>query len=299
MRSQTLSRRDARAARVRPYRVVDVFADRPLEGNPLTVVLDADDLPAATMQRIAREANHSETAFVREPRNGAWPVRIFTPAVELPFAGHPVLGTAAVLMAERGATSPVVLDVPAGRVPVTREGDVYWMTQRPPEFLNMAQPAFAARALGLDPLELDARAMPQAVSTGVPFLVVPVERLASLERAEFSLARLRDLLPRVGADLVCAFSTETRSEADLHVRCFTAAVGIPEDPATGSAAGCLAAYLAEHEFLGPGDVDVVAEQGLEIGRPSRLYLRAKREGASLAARVGGRVVPVADGTLRL
>ncbi len=284
----------------RRYRVVDVFAERRYAGNPLTVVLDADGLSAEDMQAIARETNHSETTFVlgTSPTNGAWPVRVFTPARELPFAGHPVLGTAAVLRDALGATPPVVLDLKAGRVPAETEGGLWWMHQPPPSFGNLAQPAFAARSVNLQPEELDARFMPQAVSTGVPFLIVAVERLASVRRARLSLDRLRGLLPRLDAEAVLVFCAQTEApDARLHVRCFTEAFGIPEDPATGSANGCLAAYLVEHRYFGGADVDVAVEQGIEIGRPSRLHLRARRTAAGIDVHVGGRVEAVAEGIL--
>lgn len=282
------------------YHVVDVFAESRLAGNPLTVVLDAGDLPVAEMQALARETNHSETTFVvaSAPTNGAWPVRIFTPAVEIPFAGHPTLGTAAVLARELGAKVPLALDLAVGRVPVTQEQDLWWMTQPEAEFLNYAQPAFVARALNLTMSDLDARFMPQAVSTGIPFLIVPVETLDALERARFELSRLRELMPRVGAEAVYAFARGSRGgSAALHARSFTAAFGIPEDPATGSAAGALAAFLSHHRYFGDARVDCAVEQGLEIGRPSKLHLRAQTEGPRTRVRVGGRVVPVARGQI--
>lgn len=282
----------------RRYRVVDVFAERRYAGNPLSVVLDAEGLSAEAMQAIARETNHSETTFVlsgRE-RGGAWPVRIFTPTRELPFAGHPTLGTAGVLIEAHGARTPLALDLPVGRIPVDREGDLLWMRQPEPAFGATLALDVAAAIVGLAPEDLDARAPAMAVSTGVPFLVVPVRGLMAARRARLDLARLR--AAEAGAEAVLLACPETESkDAAWHVRSFTEAFGIPEDPATGSAAGAFAAWLLRHRLHGEGPVGLAIEQGIEIDRPSKLHLRARRDGDRVEVRVGGRVVPVAEGVL--
>lgn len=285
----------------RRYRIVDVFAERKYTGNPLTVVLDAQDLTAEEMQAIAKETNHSETTFVLADRavDGAWPVRIFTPAVELPFAGHPTLGTAAVIQSAYGVKAPLVLDLAAGRIPVTAEGDVLWMRQNAPEFHEALSVEPLAACLGLSAGDLDAGFPAQAVSTGVPFTVVPLRTLDAARRASLDLRAFRAAFPKCPGDSVLVFAPETESrDAQLHVRCFTEAVGIPEDPATGSACGTLAAWLSRHRYLGSERVDIIVEQGIEVGRPSRLHLRAAiGDGGRIEVRVGGRVVPVAEGHL--
>lgn len=283
---------------MRRYRVVDVFADGPLEGNPLTVV-DGEGLDDATMQRIARETNHSETTFIapQAGKDGAWPVRIFTPQRELPFAGHPTLGTAWVLREEFGVDKPV-LDLKAGKVPVEADPDdegLLWMTQPDGRVLDEGDPAIFARALGLRAKHV-AGAVRRA-TTGVPFWIVPLADSAAVRRASLDLAALHSAIRDDADDAVLVFTDRVAEDlgGDLHVRCFTGAHGIPEDPATGSANGCLAAFLAQRD----GSVDAVARQGLEVGRPSRLHLRATWDAKAKRAdvRVGGRTVQVATGEL--
>lgn len=281
------------------YHVVDVFAERRLAGNPLTVVLDAGDLSAAEMQAFARETNHSETTFVRsrQPMDGAWPVRIFTPALELPFAGHPTLGTAAVLRSVHGPAVPLDLDLKVGRIPVRSEGDVLWMRQPAPAFLGTADRVAMAGVLGLRPGDLDARLPVEAVSCGVPFHIVPLATLDAARRARLDLGRYLAGPGAGEAKAVLVFAPGAEDPAArFHVRCFTGAFGIPEDPATGGANGPLAAYLAKHQVLGGPAVDTAVEQGLEVGRPSRLYLRAKPAAGGIEVHVGGKVAAVARGT---
>lgn len=280
-----------------PYRVVDVFARRRYGGNPLTVLLDASDLQTETMQAIATETNHSETAFIVSPVDGgAWHVRYFTPKAEIPFAGHPTLGTAAVLEREVGADTPVTLELPVGRVPVRREGDTYWMDQPPASFGPKTPPDRMARVLDLEPDDIGGRGPVQSVSTGLPFHIVPVRSLEAARKAHLDLDALRALHPDEANPMVLVVADETVDpDADLHVRCFTEALGPREDPATGSANGCLAAWLVRHGDASDGIEDVVVEQGLEMGRPSRLQLRAKDMDGTVSASVGGNVVDVAHG----
>ncbi len=279
---------------MRRYRVVDVFAEQPLAGNPLTVVLDCEGLDAADMQAIARETNHSETTFVaaQAGAGGAWPVRIFTPKKEIPFAGHPTLGTAWVISQIHGVGFPLELDLGVGRVPVREDGGALWMTQPKPAFGPMVEAADAAGFLGLDPAEVDGPC--QVVSTGMPFLIVPLASLDAARRANMNLEAV--MRHPVGAHTheVLLFSRQTDGDADLHARMFAPGMGVPEDPATGSANGCLAAYLSHYQTLGGATVDAVVEQGLEMQRPSRLHIRAS-PGDVMVVEVGGRVVPVAEG----
>lgn len=327
----------------RPLHLVDVFAERKYAGNQLAVVRRAGDLADDEMQAIAREMNYSETTFVEspEPGEGGWDVRIFTPENELPFAGHPTLGTAHVVreaLAE-GRPDEVRLNLGVGQIPVTVEdgggngdggdggdgdaggnsdaggdgdgggnddgdgdagGEVLWMTQQPPTFGAVLDPGPAAAALGLDPADLDAEFPARVVSTGLPTLVVPVQGLDAVRRA----GTVRDpyyehVVDGAGAENLLCFAPETvRDDNDLHVRVFAEVHGVPEDPATGSSNGCLAAYLARERYLGGPEVEVRVEQGYEMDRPSLLYLRAADRGEAVSVRVGGSVVPVADGTLR-
>jgi trans-2,3-dihydro-3-hydroxyanthranilate isomerase len=289
-----------------PIYIVDVFAEERYAGNPLAVVTGAGDLESHTMQRIARETNFSETTFVTHeaPRDGAWDVRIFTPQAEIPFAGHPTLGTAWVLRHElaRGAGAHVVLRLGVGEVAV-RFGEeagreLLWMRAPTPSLGPVHAREPVAELLDLVPEELDPRLPVQEVSAGLDFTFVPVRSLASLARARVRVDRLEraeklDFPPFFY--LVCAESHP--SGGDLAVRFFAPTVGVPEDPATGSACACLGAYLLEHRVLGRGAVDVRVAQGEAIGRPSLLWLRAERGEGTSRIDVGGRVVPTVRGEL--
>ncbi|MXR50278.1 PhzF family phenazine biosynthesis isomerase [Halovenus sp. WSH3] len=289
----------------RQFSIVDVFAQERYTGNQLAVVTDAAGLDAEEMQAIAAEMDYSETTFVTgEPTDGAWPVRIFTPTDEVPFAGHPTLGTAAVIrdsLAD-GAPENVVLDLAVGEVPVERrqaeDGDRFWMRQQPPEFGERLGHADLAAVLGLEETQLDTDYPVQIVSTGLATIIVPLRDRAALTGIELDLDAYHDLVGGREAKLVHAFCPDPRAdENDIAARMFAPALGVREDPATGSANGCLAAYLSEHEYFGAPAVEARVEQGYELGRPSLLSLRASPEDDTIAVEVGGEVVPVARGEL--
>jgi trans-2,3-dihydro-3-hydroxyanthranilate isomerase len=189
------------------------------------------------------------------------------------------------------------LDLKVGRVPVRPEGDVLWMRQPAPTFLGTADRQAMADCLGLAVDDLDARLPVESVSCGVPIHIVALRNLDAARRAQLDLRRyLAEVAtPQTKVVLVYAHGA-VDADARLHVRCFTGAFGIPDDPATGGANGPLAAYLAKHKVLGSDRVDVAVEQGVEIGRPSRLYLRALPSPTGTEVHVGGRVIPVARGT---
>ncbi|WP_226022389.1 PhzF family phenazine biosynthesis protein [Halomicrobium salinisoli] len=306
----------------RPLHLVDVFARERYAGNQLAVVTDAGDMSDEEMQAFAAEMGFSETTFVTgEPTDGAWPVRIFTPEAEVPFAGHPTLGTAHVVReAERSEASgsasgdegpasrehlaadqpdEVVLDLEVGEVPVeVRDRDdeeTLWMTQQPPEFRERLDHDDLADVLGLAPEDLDRDWPVQVVSTGLPTVVVPLVGRDALERIDVDRAAYDAVTGDREAKNVLAFCRDPRDDAnDLADRVFAPFYGVPEDPATGSSNGCLAAYLARH---GEADVvDVRVEQGYEMGRPSLLRLRAEA-GDPVRVEVGGSVVDVARGEL--
>lgn len=291
-----------------PIFVVDVFAEEKYAGNQLAVITEAADIPDREMQRIARETNFSETTFVlsREERGGGFDVRIFTPAAEIPFAGHPTLGTAWVIAREiLGETRrEVVLRLGVGPIPVTFEPDEpgrpgrLWMRHNPPRFGERRSRAAVAAAVGLAPEELDDAFPAEEVSTGLPALIAPVRDLAALTRARLDRRRFEELVAEREAQVLLIFCRQGRDAShQLSARVFAESFGVPEDPATGSANGCLAAYLARHRVLGGGEVDVRVGQGHELRRPSLLYLRAGDEGGEIAVSVGGRVVPTMRGEL--
>jgi trans-2,3-dihydro-3-hydroxyanthranilate isomerase len=272
------------------YVVADVFTDSALGGNPLAVFTDARDLDPVTMQRLARETNLSETTFVLPPQaEGAdVRIRIFTPQAELPFAGHPTLGSAFVLGGPLQAML-LRLETGAGVVPVElqREGPriVFgWMEQPVPTWSPFAAEGELLAALGLsastEPVELYDNGM-QNVMVGVP----TAEELAALEPDFNALARVNDRGTGVFAP----------RDGGWKVRMFAPALGVPEDPATGSAAGPVAVHLARHGRIAFGE-EIVLEQGAEIGRPSTLHAQADGSGDAIeSVRVGGSAVIVARG----
>jgi trans-2,3-dihydro-3-hydroxyanthranilate isomerase len=283
------------------FYIVDVFAEQKYAGNQLAVVLDAGTLSGDEMRAITREFGFSETSFVlsREAVDGGYPVRIFTPGGEVPFAGHPTLGTAAVIRHEflPPEADTVALDVAAGRIPVTF-GDVLWMRQIPPSFGEILDPSLAAPALGLEVGDPDANYPVQVVSTGLPAIIIPLENLDALKRCRPDREQYRRLVDAAGSANLYAFCPESHEASnDLAARMFADDLGVPEDPATGSAASCLTAYLAEHNYLDDGPVDARLEQGYEIGRPSLLYLRAEKTQEDISIEVGGKVQMVAKGEL--
>jgi trans-2,3-dihydro-3-hydroxyanthranilate isomerase len=282
------------------FYIVDVFAEEKYAGNQLAVVRGGFDLADEALEKIALEMNYSEITFVLsdEEVDGGYDVRIFTPGGEVPFAGHPTLGTAYVIRHEILAepADRVTLNLKAGRIPVTF-GEVLWMRQLPPTFGSKLDRDPAARALNLEPTDLDDRFPVQEVSTGLPAIIVPLRDLDALGRCKVDWDRYVELAGP-GKNLY-VFCPEPHDDGpgDLSARMFANDLGVPEDPATGSAAGCLAAYLVEHRYFGTDYIDVRVEQGYEIRRPSLLYLRAQKEGDETSVHVGGKVQMVARGEL--
>lgn len=285
------------------FHIVDVFAEQKYAGNQLAVVTDGDDVTTDEMQTLAAEMNYSETTFVTgPPSDETWPVRIFTPAEEVPFAGHPTLGTAAVIRQYLADDQPdtITLDLQVGEVPVEtcqREGkELFWMHQQPPEFGETIPHENLVPVLGLASEGVDRDWPVQVVSTGLPTIIVPLSGRAALESIDLDSAAYDDLVADRDAKLVHVVCQEPRDAAnDLAVRMFAPYYDVPEDPATGSANGCLAAYLSRHEVFGSSSVDVRAEQGYEIGRPSLLSLVAAESADGIDVQVGRRVIPTARG----
>jgi trans-2,3-dihydro-3-hydroxyanthranilate isomerase len=282
------------------FYIVDVFAEEKYAGNQLAVVRGGAGLADETLQKIALEMNYSETTFVLSEKviEGGYDVRIFTPGDEVPFAGHPTLGTAYVIQHEILA-SPVAsisLKLKAGEIPVTF-GEVLWMRQLPPTFGATLDSALVARTLNLETADLDGHFPVQEVSTGLPALVVPLRALDALRRCKVDWERYTEVAgPGKNLYVFCP-EPHDGGPGDLSARMFANDLGASEDPATGSAAGCLAAYLLEHGYLGTDSVDVRVEQGYEIGRPSLLYLQATRDRDEIRVDVGGKVQMVARGEL--
>ena len=300
----------------RAYRFVqvDVFTDRVFGGNPLAVFLDGRGLDDAVMQQIAREMNLSESVFLFPPSRPdcAVALRIFTPARELPFAGHPTVGTAWVLaahgMAPPGAAR-FALEEKIGPVPVELEGSLsrpafIWMDHGPATFGPALENRDAvARALGLTEADLWPGAPIQSGSTGNAFLFVPLRDRSTVDRAALDARLILEAMgdgPSVG---VFVFSPDPDPAAGrVYARMFASHTsGVPEDPATGSASGPLGAYLVLTGLVRKAPVvEIVSEQGTKMGRQSFLHIRLAMEGERVTGiRVGGSVVPVLDGELRL
>ncbi|MDY7040161.1 MAG: PhzF family phenazine biosynthesis protein [Chloroflexota bacterium] len=298
---------------------VDVFTDKPFGGNPLAVFPDAEGLTTDEMQRLAREMNLSETTFILPPQapGADFKVRIFTPAKEMPFAGHPVVGTHWVL-AHLGRVdlhepvTKVSFELGVGVLPAelhVTDGQVerVVMTQDRPTFHAVLEDLTdLAAGLGLAPEAIVEMGLPvQVVSTGAPQMMVPVHSLVEvrgLDAGRLNIAALNRACHAVGTECVMVFTLETEwPEATVHVRMFAPLLGVPEDPATGSANGALGAYLVHHRAVPVTSptTHILSEQGAELGRPSRLQVEVDLNNEEVAAvRVGGRVAPVAEGVVR-
>ena len=286
------------------FYIVDVFAENRYSGNQLAVFRQAEQLTADEMQAIAREMHFSETTFVlqEQPRDGGYDVRIFTPEREVPFAGHPTLGTAYVIRREiiQEPVQNLRLNLEVGPIPVSfdREdaGGATWMKQNDPEFGQVLPGETISSVLGIDPGEIDDGFPVQEVSTGLPTIVVPLTGLEALRKATIVKDRYWELIEDTWAKLILVFSPKSYSERhDLAVRVFADYYGVPEDPATGSGNGCLAGYLVQHKYLGRDTLDIKVGQGFEINRPSLVLLRAGRAEQCIDVWVGGKVLKIAQG----
>ncbi len=283
------------------FYILDVFAEKKYAGNQLAVFRNAAGISGEEMQKLAREVNFSETTFILsdEQVNGGFDVRIFTPNEEVPFAGHPTIGTAHIIRNEilGGAAESVTLKLKVGQIPVTFSADGYsWMKQVEPKFGQRHQPEALAEVLGLDVREIDDRFPIEEVSTGLPFFIVPLKSLAALKKAKVNREKYFVLIQNTVAKGILIFCPEAHEpQNDISVRVFVDYYGVPEDPATGSGNGCLAGYLAKHHYFGRENVDVRSEQGYEIGRPSLLLLKAEQRGQHINIFVGGKSVIVAQG----
>ena len=291
-----------------PLYLVDVFAETKYAGNQLAVVRDAAGLSDVDMQKIAREMNYSETTFIisDQERSGGFDVRIFSFDEELPFAGHPTLGTAYIIQQVLigKAVPEVKLNLKVGQIIVSfnyTEGmpDILWMKQIAPTFGRIFEVDDVARALNIGVELIDQRFPVQEVSTGLPFIIVPLKSLDAVRSSYIDRVGFLKLIDQAEAKSIFVFCPETYNpENQINARMFDDYHGISEDPATGSASGCLAAYLVKNRYYGAAEIDVRVEQGYEIARPSLLLLRAQEEeGGAIGVSVGGKVIMVARGEL--
>jgi trans-2,3-dihydro-3-hydroxyanthranilate isomerase len=282
------------------FRLLDVFTEVPFAGNQLCVVPEPPaSLGVETMQAVAREIHFSETTFVGQAGGDRYRMRIFTPDEELPFAGHPTIGTAYLLVSEGRVAPRAVQTTEAGDVPVEvdLETGFAWMRQLPPAFGPIFEDrALVAAAAGLEATDLRPGLPIQPVSTGLAHLMVPVLDEATLRRAERDGRLCGETGRRAGTESIYLFAV--RGAGDVMARMFDVQSGIGEDPATGSAAGPLGAYLATNGLAGmPGRM--VVAQGEMVGRPSFLHVEVAPDQGNWTVRVGGGVRIVGEGTFEL
>ncbi len=307
------------AGLARSYSVYDVFTDSKLAGNPLAIIFDAEGLSDEAMQAIAREMNLSETVFVLPPQNPAHTanLRIFTPGRELPFAGHPTVGTAIALAEKAHANHGGDLDLVS--VLDERVGPVrcaiklrqnkasfaeFDLPKKSQEILLPLDRADIANALSLKITEIGfENHVPSIWSAGVPFLLVPVHDFGAAERLEFDQQLWEKTVPFVDGALASAFiycRGGVNHVAKFHARMFPVGMGIVEDPATGAAVAALSGAINQFDALPDGHHPVIIEQGIEMGRPSLIHLHLDIDGGLIAnARIGGQAVRVASGILEL
>ena len=288
---------------VYPYFIVDVFAERKYEGNQLAVVLSGKKISEDKMQAIAKEMNFSETVFIISIEN--YEVRIFTPQAEIPFAGHPTIGAAYILKTEfiKEKVKTISLNLKIGKIAVLfkYKGDdisEIWMEHKEPTFSGFFTPEILAGVLNIDEDDIDGRFKIQEISTGIPTIIVPLKSLNAIQKIQINDSKYRQLIRNTQAKTILVFCPETMDkDNNLHVRFFAGYYGVPEDPATGSANGCLAAYLVKHEYFAKKMIEIRVEQGIEIGRPSLLRLKAEEKSGKYFVSVGGKVIIVAKGQL--
>ncbi len=299
----------------RRFHTLDVFTDTRFAGNPLAVVLEPEGLSGEAMQAIAREFSLPETVFVLPPEDAAHraKLRIFTPAAELPFAGHPTVGTAVLLGRLAGASGPRDLVLEEGIGPVrcrvaSKGGDVgtarFDLARLPKQVGETTDGARVAAAVGLEPDDLGCDDFAPGIwSAGNAFSMIPVRGLDAMKRARANIAHWDAFAPHAatGAWLPAPFlfCTETVVPGRaFHARMFAPHMGIPEDPATGSAAAAFAGVVAAQAGLGAGEHAFVIEQGFEMGRPSLIHLALTlRNGTLAAASIGGDAIVVTEGTI--
>lgn len=303
--------------RVLTFYQADVFTTLPFGGNPVAVIPDAQDLTDQELQQIAREMNLSETVFVFPPteKAAAAKIRIFTPTQEIPFAGHPVIGAFFIL----GALKRFTLHEPVTRLlhecniglfPVelhVRKGEIHRvvMSQPHPEFIGTIDAIEdlyeIAKALGLSKSFITGARFPiQVVSTGLPVIIVPVRSLTAVKSIVPDTIVIKDLCERHGANGIMVFTTITVEElSTVHTRMFASPIGVIEDPATGSASGALGAYLVHHGVVEVRPItEIIAEQGYEMDRPSRIHIEVESDDDAIQnVKVGGQVVMIIEGRL--
>lgn len=282
------------------FYILDVFAENKYEGNQLAVCIPDGHIEQNDMQKIAKEINFSETTFIMSglQTNGGYDVKIFTPDSEIPFAGHPTIGTAFIIkeFIEKNKDTVIKLNLQVGQVPVVSDENYFWMTQNQPHFDSKIDVETIAKALSINLDDINSDYPAQIVSTGLPSIIVNLNTLDAVNRCKVNHQVYDEILEKVGTANLLVFTTETvNPENGLHARVFMFTSGHLEDPATGSANGNLAGYLLEHDFFNSNTINYTVEQGYSVGRQSLLKVKAHKTDENFLIQVGGRIFIVAEG----
>ena len=283
------------------FYIVDVFAEEKYQGNQLAVFRNAAELSKDEMQSIAKETNFAETTFILSDNkvNHGYDVKIFTPDFEVPFAGHPTLGTAFIINKEieNELSERVNLNLGAGQIPVTFEqNNDIWMKQNPPRFGRILDAKTVSEILNISIEVIDANFPVQEVSTGLPSIIVPLNSLNAVRQCQINHSKYKTFLQEAFSANILVFCKETyKKENHINVRVFCEDSGFPEDAATGSANGNLAGYLLEYNYFNSTHLQYKVEQGYEINRKSLLKIKANKTGSHFDINVGGKVFLISKG----
>ena len=283
---------------------VDVFTDTPYAGNQLAVFPDADDLTAQQMQKIANEINYSETTFILKSIDpeADYDIRIFTITQELPFAGHPVLGTAYAIkdILKLTSSDKIRLKTKVGIIPLEQGNGALWMRQNSPEFFEIyTDKNKLASLIDLSPDDISDDLPTEEVSTGNRILIIPIKTLDAVQRSIGNVNNMKTFFSEKSCIAPYIFTLETTNmSAQVHTRFFAAHMGIIEDAATGSAAGPLTGYLLKHEVFGKS-FEVINEQGIEMGRPSRIMMRGMLKDDEYTVEIGGKCTFIGTGEFKI
>lgn len=282
------------------YYLVDVFGSDKYSGNQLAVFTDTEEITSEEMQRIAHEINFSETTFITgyNLNLNIFDVRIFTPNQEVPFAGHPTLGTAFIANQHflSGQANHLDLNLQIGKIPVFMNKGVLWMNQIQPWFSHRYDIPVLSKILGLSENDILPDFPIEVVSTGLPFIIVPLVSLSALKKARLNTELVDQFLTDSKTNEIMVFTKDSYdSSHQLAARVFVPEYGIYEDAATGSANGCLSAYLLKYKVFKSEALDLSVAQGYEINRPSIIYHQSKFIDNKYDINIGGKVIPVAEG----
>jgi len=278
------------------FYIVDCFAQQKYQGNQLAVFIPDYKISIGEMQKIAKEMGFSETSFILSDKqeNGGYDVRIFTPDVEVPFAGHPTIGTAYIIhkMIEKGKSKKVILNLKAGAIPVTVDDGNLVMTQNEPEFGEIFDKKVLAEVVSIGEKDIRTDYPIQWVSTGLGAIIVPLKSVEAIEKCRVNHIAFQNFIENYYRCSVLVFAQDNQ---DLRVRVFMDDTGFLEDPATGSANGNLAGYLLKNNYFKKNNIEYRVSQGSEMGRPSVLNIKADFVDGRFTILVGGKAIIVAEG----